>query len=212
MDERGKAKIGDFGSSKDYKSPNGLGQHTVLGTPLYLSPKIRSAYAQFFTDPGTKVVHNVFKSDVFSLGLTFLHALTLDPPTELAVIVGLEMKIRESVGRLERYSAELREVLLKMLRVDEESRPDFVELEANFPIEDPLPVLLRNNSSDFPIILSETCLFCLNLREVFLLCHPICLSCYREEAGRQLRSGALPLRCRHCDSEYPPQLFSLLDD
>lgn len=212
MDARGKAKLGDFGSSKDYDSPSGLGQHTVLGTPLYLSPKIRTVYAQFFTDPGAKVEHNVFKSDVFSLGLTFMHALTLNPPTELAVIVGLEMKIRESVRRLERYSAEMREILLKMLRVDEESRPDFVELEENLPFEDQLPVLLHNSSSDFPIILSETCQFCQNIREVFLLCHPICLNCYREEAGRQLRSGSLPLRCGRCDMEYPQQLFSLLDD
>lgn len=212
VDASGKAKIGDFGSSKDYKSPSGLGQHTVLGTPLYLSPKIRIAYSQFFTDPSIKVVHNVYKSDVFSLGLTFVHVLTLNPPTELAVIVGLEGKIREYVGKIERYSTHLREILLKMLIVEEDARPDFVELERDFPGEDPPPILLRNDSSDFPIIASMNCLFCSHLREVFLLCHPICLYCYRVTAKMQLQEGLLPLSCPRCHNEYPRQLFSLLDD
>ena len=137
--------------------------------------------------------------------------MSLQPPTAIAVIVGLETRIKESLGRLGRYSENLRDVVGKMLIVDEEIRPDFRELAGMLNQEGPSPVLVRASSSDFPIIISETCSFCDETQEVFLLCHPVCVDCYRVEAGAQLLRGALPLRCRYCGSEYPAQLFSLLD-
>lgn len=66
-------KIADFGLSKSYtdhkiKFTMG-GNHTILGTPVYLSPVLWEAYIR---KQNFKVDHNLEKSDVFSLGLTFL--------------------------------------------------------------------------------------------------------------------------------------------
>ena len=67
----GSFKIGDFGVSKHELFSSST--NTLAGTPIYFSPLCAKAYraaALFGEDHG--VQHNMYKSDVFSLGLTFL--------------------------------------------------------------------------------------------------------------------------------------------
>ncbi|CAD8132889.1 unnamed protein product [Paramecium octaurelia] len=66
-------KLADFGAGKE----NFNGQtmlNTLVGTPLFLSPKLYVAYST--NQPG-KVKHDLEKSDVFSLGITFLQMILL---------------------------------------------------------------------------------------------------------------------------------------
>ncbi|CAD8048091.1 unnamed protein product [Paramecium primaurelia] len=66
-------KLADFGAGKE----NFHGQamlNTLVGTPLFLSPKLYVAYS--LNQPG-KVKHDLEKSDVFSLGITFLQMILL---------------------------------------------------------------------------------------------------------------------------------------
>ncbi|CAD8044608.1 unnamed protein product [Paramecium primaurelia] len=66
-------KLADFGAGKE----NFNGQtmlNTLVGTPLFLSPKLYFAYTT--NQPG-KVKHDLEKSDVFSLGITFLQMILL---------------------------------------------------------------------------------------------------------------------------------------
>ncbi|CAD8137373.1 unnamed protein product [Paramecium octaurelia] len=66
-------KLVDFGAGKE----NFHGQamlNTLVGTPLFLSPKLYVAYSM--NQPG-KVKHDLEKSDVFSLGITFLQMILL---------------------------------------------------------------------------------------------------------------------------------------
>jgi serine/threonine protein kinase len=68
----GEIKVIDFGESKDYfkdADDGGVGtMATIRGTPQYLSPILWKAHVE---DGGNTrhVVHNLFKSDVFSTGL-----------------------------------------------------------------------------------------------------------------------------------------------
>ena len=72
--ESGEIKIIDFGESKDYfkdADDGGAGtMATIRGTPQYLSPILWKAHVE---DGGNTrhVVHNLFKSDVYSCGLIF---------------------------------------------------------------------------------------------------------------------------------------------
>ncbi len=55
-------------------------QNTLVGTPLYLSPILWDA---FIKKQNMNVVHDLQKSDVFSLGLTFLEMATLANQNEI---------------------------------------------------------------------------------------------------------------------------------
>ena len=70
-------KIADFGAGKETLTENAM-MNTLVGTPLFLSPKL---WVAFQSNASGKVKylfyfkfyrHHLEKSDVFSLGLTFL--------------------------------------------------------------------------------------------------------------------------------------------
>ena len=121
-------KIGDFGLSKK----EGLGRlslsKSLVGTPIYFSPLCARAYLQYELLGGeVKVKHNMYKSDVFSLGLTFLRMASLSS------IRGLNCSTQETImkriGQLG-YGEQVRGMLYHMLQLEEVQRPDFVVLPA----------------------------------------------------------------------------------
>ena len=78
------------------------------------------------------VVHNLYKSDVFSLGYSFLYAVSLnhdiineirdlDDPEEIKNVLFKMMKPR--------YSDTFINIILKMINLDEKTRIDFVGLD-----------------------------------------------------------------------------------
>lgn len=124
----GHIKLGDFGSSSF--SPLDTST-TIQGTPLYLSPKLRSAYKRMLDTPDLITTrHNVFKSDVFSLGVTMMHLVRLESPEELMGLKGLEGKIHRAVEGINIYSEGFKAVLAAMMEVKEGKRPDPVQLLA----------------------------------------------------------------------------------
>lgn len=119
-------KIGDFGLSRK----EGLGKvslsKTLVGTPIYFSPLCAKAYLQYELLGGdVKVRHNMYKSDVFSLGLTFLRMASLTS------IRGLNCSsqdvIMERINALS-YGEQVRGMLFHMLQLEEVQRPDFTVL------------------------------------------------------------------------------------
>ncbi|CAD8059565.1 unnamed protein product [Paramecium sonneborni] len=66
-------KLADFGAGKENLNGQAM-LNTLVGTPLFLSPKLYVAYS--LNQPG-KVKHDLEKSDVFSLGITFLQMILL---------------------------------------------------------------------------------------------------------------------------------------
>ena len=130
-------KISDFGEAKYRKkwrlqqiSVNYTSMQTVRGTELYMSPIL---YTALKTSPNSGANHNVFKSDVFSLGMCFLFASCLDYKSLYEVRKVNNMKrLSEVVERFVngRYSKTFIDILLNMLQLNEKERPDFIELSS----------------------------------------------------------------------------------
>ena len=132
-----KYKISDFGEAK-YRKKWRLQQskvdytsiQTVRGTELYMSPIL---YTALKTEPNKGANHNVFKSDVFSLGMCFLFASCLDYKVLYEVRkVNNMSKLAEVVDNNvnKRYSQNFVDTLLNMLQINEKERPDFIELSS----------------------------------------------------------------------------------
>ena len=125
----GKYKLCDFGEIRVLKR-NGLIVQRIRGSELYMSPilfkGLHSKLAQ--------VKHNTYKSDVFSLGMCFFYASSLTYNGVDSIREVLDMnKIKEILFKFlgNKYSEKFILLILLMLEVNEEKRPDFIELEKN---------------------------------------------------------------------------------
>lgn len=132
LNAAGLIKVGDFGASKWQLLD--VNQQSIQGTPFFLSPALRRHYRTFITTGQTRVLHNQYKSDVYSLGFTFLFMALLAEPKELLTLEGLEAATELKLTEL-RYSDRLKGLLRAMLIVSEEQRPDFIELTRSLSLK-----------------------------------------------------------------------------
>lgn len=117
-------KISDFGDCiKVIK--NSL---SLRGTTNYLSPILRTAYKQNLGDQIKTIRHNPFKSDVFSLGLILLYMATFKDPKIFERVSSLREDLNKCIESLGYNYSNLKILLRALLEIDEESRPDFVQL------------------------------------------------------------------------------------
>ena len=121
-------KLCDFDEVK-YIVGKGPILQSVRGSELYMSPILFYAYNSNVPN----VFHNTYKSDVFSLGMTFFlaAALSAKPLCDIRELKDMNLIsyiINNSLNI--RYSQNLINVLIKMLQIDENLRVDFIELEA----------------------------------------------------------------------------------
>lgn len=123
LGSNGKVKICDFGFAKKIETS----QNTLLGTIPYFSPKLKHAFIQGETRV-LKVEHNAYKSDVFSLGVVFTHLMFREIPPLFSSLKGLQANIDEKLSQVTDFSSNWVEFLRWMLRVEEEYRPDFLEV------------------------------------------------------------------------------------
>jgi serine/threonine protein kinase len=120
-----KLKVGDLGSASQQEDNN---VNNIVGTPLYLSPLLRKAYSQNVQFGG--VSHNVYKSDVYSLGLTFLYLASLKPVNDLINLSDMVQRTESRIRELEHSYPVLSEILKGMLADDEFFRFDFLTLRS----------------------------------------------------------------------------------
>ncbi|XP_037329303.1 serine/threonine-protein kinase Nek8 [Pungitius pungitius] len=117
-------KIGDFGISKILVSKSKA--YTVVGTPCYISPELCEGkpYNQ--------------KSDIWALGCVLYELASLKRAFEAANLPALVLKIMSGTFApiSDRYSPELRHLILNMLNLDPSKRPQLNEIMA-------LPVCIR---------------------------------------------------------------------
>lgn len=124
-------KIGDFGSAKFTLSETN--RLTLTGTPYFLSPKLKAS----LLNQKAQCDHNPFKSDVFSLGVTFLLLVTLEPmPLAVASSGNVSDAIRLIVDNTS-YSDTLKGCVNWMCAFREEDRCDFLAL--NSYLNPPVP-------------------------------------------------------------------------
>ena len=122
-------KIADFGEAKQISKINQNQQiNTLRGTELYMSPLLFNGLRTNQID----IKHNLFKSDVYSLGLCILYAATLniDFIYEIRKYVDFD-EVKKFIFDIlnENYSQNFIQVVQKMLEINEKFRPDFIELE-----------------------------------------------------------------------------------
>ena len=123
-------KLSDFGEARTLKR-SGVIISRVRGTELFMSPILFHGLRHRLSQVG----HNTFKSDVFSLGFCFLLAATLTFNSLYSIREVNDIKVIEELldkylsGR---YSKKIIEIILDMLQVDENLRPDFITLEKKY--------------------------------------------------------------------------------
>jgi serine/threonine protein kinase len=120
-------KICDFGEARVIDG-NGLVIQHVRGSQLYMSPILFYAYNHNVS----QVLHNTYKSDVFSLGMCILLAATLSGYTlyDIREIIDINTITKIIFNTLNgRYSKNFINLIIKMLQIDENLRMDFIELE-----------------------------------------------------------------------------------
>ena len=159
--ENGTLKLADFGLSieeQDIGTPISLG---VVGTLMYLSPKLMKAYDDIQKGKNSTglVDHNPYKSDAYSLGLTFLYMASLTEPMGLNYNIEgstyLHHKIIRIIDRLH-YSDEIKSLLRVMLETEEELRMDFITLHNSMIKTAPEePMLESFEESELPVYSSS---------------------------------------------------------
>lgn len=152
-------KIGDFGLSKKEEFGRLNSSKSIVGTPIYFSPLCAEAYLKHHLGGGMRVSHNMYKSDVFSFGLTLLRMASLSS------IRGLNCSpqdlIENKIMTLA-YSHRIRSLIHYMLQIDENMRPDFIQLpvmnrELNSIMLSIQPDFIREEDFDYKEIeVSET--------------------------------------------------------
>ena len=101
----------------------------ALVDTLYMSPLLFFGMKQKLP----QIQHNVYKSDVFSLGLCILLAGCLNYGSLVAIRELTDMNQITNVVMYYlsgRYSPNIISFIIKMLEIDENIRPDFIQLES----------------------------------------------------------------------------------
>ena len=120
-------KICDFGEAKITEG-NSIIRQTIKGTELYMSPILFRA----LNKRQNFIIHNTFKSDVFSLGMCLLLASTLTFKSLYEIRELKDMNLIKKILEkylIVKYSYNFVNILIKMLEVNENLRPDFIELD-----------------------------------------------------------------------------------
>jgi NIMA (never in mitosis gene a)-related kinase len=124
---KGNYKLCDFGEIRIMER-EGIVVQRIRGSELYMSPIL------FFGLRANmiQVKHNTYKSDIFSLGMCLLYAATLyfNCTDEIREMTDMnEIKIILNKYLSERYSNNFIYLISLMLNVEEQLRPDFIQLE-----------------------------------------------------------------------------------
>ena len=156
FDAQGQVKVCDFGFAKKVNLQDG-GPSTLLMTLAYSSPALRNAYLM---GGRYQVEHDVFKSDVFSLGMTLAHLSVLELPRKIGELPELQNFIDTQLDLLtRRYSEKWVNLLRLMLRVEECQRPDFhtLKIPSLYADDEYLPQAVREDEIPPPLELTAKC-------------------------------------------------------
>jgi hypothetical protein len=124
----GMYKVCDFGEARIISGKNGYIHQPIRGSELYMSPILFEA----LNNHERSVLHNSYKSDVFSLGMCLLLAVTLSFDSVYEIREEKDMNMIKNILEkylIPHYSNYLLNILFHMLQIDEELRPNFIELE-----------------------------------------------------------------------------------
>jgi len=130
------AKLGDFGSATNIYSRL---EASLVGTPAYMSAELQTGMRQ----GAQRVIHDMVKSDVYSLGLTLVVLASLEQPEMNLMAERQTEKTQQKIASLV-YSEQVKWLLWEMVNPDCELRPTFMQFESKYcPLEEnrPLPLV-----------------------------------------------------------------------
>lgn len=209
-------KLGDFGSAVGSHHPNSL--PNIQGTMEYLSPEIRRYMVAKLTSCADHLSFDLFKSDVFSLGVTMLELVTLGyclpSVDQYPKLLPLLMKMIAELPQDRPSSAEIVARLMPFqCQVCGLGYEDYVwveQQEAVFLGSEAFPeVCSRGCLAKFRCLhmqLTDCCSLCgasvhsesaVVLKCCHLVCQWSCLSRYVTRCG-QAEGSKLRMRCRSC--------------
>ena len=183
-------KLADFDSCKVEFA---FKPSTLRGTVAYLSPKLYRAY----NHNESHTQHDVYKSDVYSLGVTMIHAMQLS----IESFGTFEIRRYPDMDRLS-YSETLKSVIRLMLTEEEENRPDFLSLADHLhllPSLDSLTPLFDSQSQCVSCASLCTSVPCIELpcRHLLAACSRRCLAVFSFESRQDDY-----IRCSICRQRY----------
>ncbi len=129
LSAEGHTKLADHGVLNQIKN----NYHKALAgeAKTYLAPELMRAFARKKPTPS----YNVFKADVYSLGMSLLGASNLVNPLQCYDFTRKEIRhevVRELLDRTStRYSPNFVNLLSRMVEEDAALRPDFLDLGRN---------------------------------------------------------------------------------
>lgn len=217
-------KLGDFGSSvtaptgsylpssHQYSSPESFHQfltasskettevHASLpGNLQYASPEYRLAMIKAVSQGSVHAAIDVFKADVYSLGLVIAEMALLEFPEEAKDVMQLERRLPGCIGRVVQLYPGLVKVLSAMLSVGAQERPRFTELAKMF-----------ETAQKSPVSVCKTCGKAITDREWTNNLNSN-MSKYREECASLCSEECLNLSidgnilCVGCGEQFPAQ-------
>ena len=191
IDDEGKFKIGDLGSSCLIESSS-----TIIGSPSYMSPEMRKRMRFIMSGRLQGFEHfDLGLSDVWSLGVTLLFMITLEPQTDFQSVDNIEERIEVKLNKIQ-YSV-MKDLLSKMLVVDPNKRENFEGLLSWFAYEtqilsddELLPINLTTTESEMN----------LRLRRPKLEINQLYSIAIKPTVQRMNTSKLLPqINCKSCD-------------
>ncbi len=129
-------KVADFGEAKNLKFK--IEECTIRGSELYMSPILYNCLKNRKKD----VLHNAYKSDVYSLGLCLIYSLTLsinvlNEIREIYNMNTISNIVKRNIRR--NYSNKLQDLVIHMIELDENKRFSFKDIreyiQKNFKFE-----------------------------------------------------------------------------
>lgn len=153
IDDNNNLIIGDLGSCNTQLYE----KQTIIGSMHYMSPEVRYCFSEFQKgNVGPRVVYNAIKSDVWSLGLTFLYMISMKNVREFSDPTMIDVNINKRINVI--TNPVLKGLLERMVKKIPEERMDFIELyeyytkELNMKIGHPqiLDPILPLNSGPHP--------------------------------------------------------------
>ncbi|XP_016158537.1 PREDICTED: serine/threonine-protein kinase Nek8 isoform X3 [Ficedula albicollis] len=177
-------KIGDFGISKILSSKSKA--YTVVGTPCYISPELCEGkpYNQ--------------KSDIWALGCVLYELASLKRAFEAANLPALVLKIMSGTFApiSDRYSPDLRQLILSMLNLDPSKRPQLNEIMAQ-------AICIR------PLLNLYTDVGSVKMRRPEKPLAPVPTVTHRRTGGRVSSARQRGVRCGSPRTGIPPPLSSI---
>ena len=121
-------KLADFGEAKKISNNHLNSQlNTIRGTELYMSPLLFNGMKTRQLD----IKHNLFKSDVYSLGLCILYAANLNINALYDIRKYVDNNsVKNYVNELlkNKYKKNFIELVCELLEINEKDRMDFIDL------------------------------------------------------------------------------------